>query len=160
MGRCKPLGSLNSFLSYAPHIFGANPVSYFTLRSGRWLLLAFSQICSSHRCGWQHPLDHRFGSTHSHLEARDCWYLWCFLFIGMAGNIFISKNLDAPIQTDKWRNLMSAIYNSFLLSFITPSQPPITTAWFVLLFMWKIPFEHQVCARVCSKCWWFMEWKT
>ena len=50
MGRCKPLGSLNSFLSYAPHIFGAKPVSYFTLRSGRWLLLASSQLYSSH-CG-------------------------------------------------------------------------------------------------------------
>ena len=109
---------------------------------------------------WQHPLDHSFGSPHSPLEARGRRCLWRFLFTGTAGNIFISQNLDATIQADKWRKLMSVIYNSFLFSFITPSQPPITTAWFVLLFIWQIPFKHQVCARVCSKCWWFMEWKT
>ena len=34
MGRCKPLGSLNSFLSYAPQLPEANPVSLITLRSG------------------------------------------------------------------------------------------------------------------------------
>ena len=30
-GRCKPLGSLNSFLSSAPQRSGANPVSWLTL---------------------------------------------------------------------------------------------------------------------------------
>ena len=34
MERCKPLGSLNSFLSYAPHLFGANPVSLFIFLLG------------------------------------------------------------------------------------------------------------------------------
>ena len=29
-GRCKPLGSLNSFLSYAPQLSGAKPVSLLT----------------------------------------------------------------------------------------------------------------------------------
>ena len=50
------LGSLNSFLSYAPQLSGANPVSLFTL------LLALSQLLSS--WGWGkpgeeplHPLD-------------------------------------------------------------------------------------------------------
>ena len=43
-GRCKPLGSVNSFLSYAPHISGANLVSLFTL------LLALPQLFSNH-CG-------------------------------------------------------------------------------------------------------------
>ena len=31
MGRCKPLGSLNPFLSYAPQLSGANPVFLFPL---------------------------------------------------------------------------------------------------------------------------------
>ena len=31
MGRCRPLGSLNSFLSYAPQLSGASAVSLFTL---------------------------------------------------------------------------------------------------------------------------------
>lgn len=41
MQRCKPLRSLNSFVSCAPQLSGAHPVSLLTLRSGRWLLLAF-----------------------------------------------------------------------------------------------------------------------
>jgi len=57
MGRCKPLDSLNSIVSYAAQLSGANPVSLFTLRSGRWLLLAFPQFLSNHHGGWQHPLD-------------------------------------------------------------------------------------------------------
>ena len=50
MGRCKPLDSLNSFLSYAPHLRKqeANSVSVSTLRSGRCLLLVFPQLLSSH----------------------------------------------------------------------------------------------------------------
>ena len=85
MGRCKPLVSLNSFLSYAPQLSGTNPVLLFTL------LLAFLQLLSNHCWGWQHLLDHSFGSHHSHLEARNCWWLWHFLFINMTGNIFISQ---------------------------------------------------------------------
>ena len=65
MGRFKPLGSLNSLLSYAPQLSGANPVSLFTL------LLEFPQLLSKHRGGWQHPMDHSFGSPHSHLEVRN-----------------------------------------------------------------------------------------
>ena len=38
-----------------------NPVSLFTLRSGRWLLLAYSQLLSNHLDRWQHPLDLSFG---------------------------------------------------------------------------------------------------
>ena len=41
--------------------------------------------------GWQHPQDQRFGSPHSHLEARNHWWLWHFLFIEVAGDIFISQ---------------------------------------------------------------------
>ena len=49
MERCKPLGSLNSFPS--PQLSGANPVSLLIL------LLAFPQLLSNHRGGWQRPLD-------------------------------------------------------------------------------------------------------
>ena len=47
--RCKPLGSLNSFLSYAS--LGSNPVSQFTIRSGRCLLLNFPQLLRNHLGG-------------------------------------------------------------------------------------------------------------
>ena len=83
MGRCKPLGSLNSFLSYASQLSGANPVFLLTL------LLAVPQLLSNQYEGWQHPLNHSFGNPHSHLEARNHWWLWHFLFIYMAGEIFI-----------------------------------------------------------------------
>ena len=86
MGRCKLLGSLNSSLSCAPQLSGANPVSLFAL------LLAFPQLLSRHRGGWQHLLDRSFGSPHSHLEPRNCWWLWHFLFINMAGDIFIPQS--------------------------------------------------------------------
>ena len=45
---------------------------------------------------WQHPLDPSFGSPHSHLKARDRWWLWYFLFIYMARDIFISQ-YDVPL---------------------------------------------------------------
>ena len=35
MGRCKPLGSLNSLLSNAPQLSGTNPVSLLSLRTVR-----------------------------------------------------------------------------------------------------------------------------
>jgi len=46
MGRCKPLGSLNSFLAYVPQLSGADPVFLFSLRIGISLLLAFPQLLS------------------------------------------------------------------------------------------------------------------
>ena len=87
MGRYKPLGSLNSFLSYAPQLSGANSVSLFTL------LLAFPQLLSNHCWGWQHLLDLSLGSLLSLLEARNHWWLWHFLLVNMAGDIFISHRL-------------------------------------------------------------------
>ena len=48
MGRCKPLGSLSFFLWIcALAVWGPNPVSLFTVRIGRWLLLVFSQLLSN-----------------------------------------------------------------------------------------------------------------
>ena len=49
------------------------------------------QLLSNHRGAWQHPLDGSFGRPHLHLEARNRWWLWHFLFISMAGDIFISQ---------------------------------------------------------------------
>ena len=80
MRRCKPLGSLNPFLSYAPQLSGTNPVSLLTL------LLAFPQLLSNHHQGWQPLLDYSLGSSHSHLEARNRWWQRHFLFIDMAGD--------------------------------------------------------------------------
>jgi len=96
MGRCKPLGSLNSFFSYAPRLSRVNPVFLFSLRSGIWLLRAFPQLLRNHHEGWQDPLDLSFGGPHSHLEARSHWWLWHFLFIDMAGDIFISQRTQQP----------------------------------------------------------------
>ena len=89
MGRCKPLDSLNAILSYAAQLSGANPVSLFTLRS-EWQMAAscIPQLLSNHHGGWQHPPDQSFGSPHLHLEARNHWWLWHFLFIDMARNVF------------------------------------------------------------------------
>ena len=47
VGRCKSLGSMKSFLSFASQLSGAKSLSLFTLRSGRWLLLAFPLSCSA-----------------------------------------------------------------------------------------------------------------
>ena len=84
LGRCTPLGSLNSFLSYASQLSGANHVFLLTL------FLAFPQPLSYHHGGWQHYLNHSFGNPYSHLEARNHWWLWYFLFIYMAEEISIS----------------------------------------------------------------------
>ena len=107
MGRFKPLGSLNSLLSYVPQLSGPNPVSLFTLSSGscgRWLPLVFSQLLSNHHGGWitmaggspwrvAASAGLSFGSPHSHLEARNRWWLWHFLFIDLAVQLFIWKCL-------------------------------------------------------------------
>ena len=82
--RCKSLGSLNSFFSCAPQLSGANPVSLFTL------LLAFPPVPQQSPWRWQHLYDDSFGSPHSHLEAKNHWWLWYFLSINMAADIFIS----------------------------------------------------------------------
>ena len=90
MGRCKPLVSLDSFFSYAAQLSGANPVSLFTLRSSRWLLLASPSSSAVTMGGGSIPWT-SFGSPPSQLETRNHWWLWHFLFIDMAGDIFISQ---------------------------------------------------------------------
>ena len=88
MGRCKPLGSLNSFLSYASQLSGAKSCFLFHLVSCIPPALQLSAIIHG---GWRHPLDHNFRSSLSCLETRNHWWLWQFLIIDMAGDIFISQ---------------------------------------------------------------------
>ena len=104
MGRCKPLGLLNSFLSYAPQLSGAKP--YFLTVYIRnscaslgwqvwWMMLILPhlthpQLLSSHRGGWWHllALRHhvRFWEPSSHLKARNRWWLWHVLPADTAEN--------------------------------------------------------------------------
>ena len=53
----KLLGSPNSFLSYAPQLSGANPVSLFTL------FLAFPQLLSNHRWGGSTSAESQFWAS-------------------------------------------------------------------------------------------------
>ena len=78
---------IHSFYMHLSYL-GSNPVSLLTLRGGRWLLLVFPQFLSNLCRGWQHGT---FGSSHSHLEARNRRWLWPSLFIDVAGDIFISQ---------------------------------------------------------------------
>ena len=87
MGRWKPLGSMNSFLAHAPQLSGANPVFLAHLKEWEIALLASPQLLSYHCGEWWHLLDLSFGNPYSHLEARNCWWLWHFLLIDMAGAI-------------------------------------------------------------------------
>ena len=67
-----------------------NPGSLFTLRSSRRLLLAFPSFSAIIMWGGSIPRI-SFGSPHSQLETRNHWWLWHFLFIDVAGDIFISQ---------------------------------------------------------------------
>ena len=80
-GRCKPLGLLVSSLSYAAQPSGVNPVSLFTLSSGRGLPPAFPQLLRGRY--HQHPPDSSLGSPCSQLETRrpdscdiSCLLIW------------------------------------------------------------------------------------
>ena len=66
---------------------------------------------------WQHLLDHSLGSSHSHLEARNRWWLWHVLFIDMAGDIFISHH-----QTSKGYRLEAAFLWIFAPTEVCLSQ--------------------------------------
>ena len=70
IGRCKPLGSLNSFLSDASQVSGVSPVFLGHLAS------SIPPAPQQSPWGWQHPKSWSYGSLHSHLEARSHWWLW------------------------------------------------------------------------------------
>ena len=83
IGRCKPLGSLNSFLSDASQVSGVSSVFLGHLAS------SIPPAPQQSPWGWQYPKSWSYGSLHSHLEATSHWWLWHFLLINMAGEIFI-----------------------------------------------------------------------
>ena len=132
MGRCKPLGSRNSFLSYVSQLSGANPVSLFTLRSGpggRWLLLALPQLLSNHHGVWQLWLDlfwepsftfggqkllmavtflvYWYGRRYFHSTRRK-WVKFCFFFLKEAKravmNPLTSSGVDKEDLTKRNRS--------------------------------------------------------
>ena len=76
---------IHSFLRHLSYL-GPNPVSLFTLRDGRWLLLASPQLLSNQRGGWPHwkfwEPSFTFGGQKS---------LMAVTFLDMAGDIFISQ---------------------------------------------------------------------
>ena len=83
MGRCKSLGSLNSLISYAPQLAGARSCLLVHLKV--WFMWQMAASC------WTVNALSHFGSPHSHLEARNSWWLWHFLFIDMVGDISFHK---------------------------------------------------------------------
>ena len=58
---------------------------------------------------------HSFGSLHLHLETRNHWWLWHFLFIDMAANIFISQTSGKKLIlcVISW-DVTSPVFNLFL----------------------------------------------
>ena len=96
MGRCKPLGSLNSFLSYAPQLSGAN-----SLPRSPWQMAAacISPAPQQSPCGagglcWISGVVLHFGEPSFTFGCQKP--LWCFLPTGMAGNTFI------PYMSFRW----------------------------------------------------------
>ena len=74
---------LTELTSFQMHLscLGADPVSLFTLRSGRWLLPEFPQFLSNHRRVWQHLLNCSFESPHNiwRPEIIDGCHIYCLL---------------------------------------------------------------------------------
>ena len=100
MERCKPLGPLNSLLSYATQLSGTKFCFLVHLKEWQMAASCNPQLLSNHCGGWQHLLDHSLGSPHSHLETRNRWWLWHFLFIDMAGDIFIPQT-SFPVSRNR-----------------------------------------------------------
>ena len=89
MGRCNP-HSFHVHLGYR-----ANSVSFI-------LLLAFPQLFSKMVLESNTHCGISLGSSHSHLEARNHWWLWYFLLINMAGDVFISQSRPGDSEAH-WR---------------------------------------------------------
>ena len=79
LGRCEAPGSLDSCLSHAPQLSGANAVSLFT-----WLR-AFPQLLSNHRRGVETSTGSQFGGPSFTFGGQKslmavmyfvCWYGW------------------------------------------------------------------------------------
>ena len=145
MGRFKPLGSLNSFLSSVPQLSGPNPVSLFTYSSGscgRYCSLC-SPSSSAVTVAVAASAGLSFGNPHSHLEARNRWWLWHFLFIGLAVELFISLYL--------------LISNTLCYSMPILPQFLATTILFFTLWDWLFSIRHiRGFVLYLSICFWLI----
>ena len=92
MGRCKPLCSLSLLLWIcASAVWGPTPVSLLTVRIGRWLLLVFPQLLSNpSRYGSIRWITVLGALIHIWKPEINHWWLWHFLLVNMAEDIFIS----------------------------------------------------------------------
>ena len=98
MGRCKPLGSLNSLLSNAPQLSGTNPVSLLSLRTVRRSDL-HSPSSSAIIVGVSGILWIAFWGAHSHVwrtEIADGCDISCLL---IWQEIFSLQGQEATIRT-------------------------------------------------------------
>ena len=153
-GKTAALGSLNSLLSHAPQLSGANHVSLLTLLLARLLV---HQLLSNHCEGWRHLLDHSLGSPHSHLEARNRWWLWHFLFIDVAGDIFISQAWGFPSSLDVLQDkILPKHWCSGCQSFKEAEKRMFPVLFVCYLFYWSI-IDLQCCVNFCSKANWFSD---
>ena len=82
MVRCKPLCSLNSFLSYAPQLSGVSPVH---------LASCIPPAPQQTTVGGSIPWITVLGALIHIWMPEIQWWLWHFLLISTAGDIFISQ---------------------------------------------------------------------
>ena len=124
MEKCKPVGLLNSFLSYAPQLPGASPVS-----------LHHSLPPQS---PWGGGSTWGFGSPRSRSQARNRGWLWHFLFIDTKGGIFISQNKISNSIKKKIKITYNHAKNSYLFFGVCLSRFVLPTAIYILASKWGI----------------------
>ena len=99
MGRCKPLGCTELIpftcisVIWSPFCFLVHLTSCISpvhQQPPRGFFLQQSK---------PHSLDPSFENLHSHLEARNCWWLWHFLFLDLARDTFISQSFPIVIKS-------------------------------------------------------------
>ena len=107
-------------------------LTYFTCISAIWgescflahLASCIPKLLSNHLRGGSGCRIAVWGSPHSHLEARNCCWLWHFLFINMARGIFISQEVLLCLVFF----VIVLISKKFLCCFAF-SLYPITSQW-------------------------------
>ena len=110
--------------------FGGNPVYLFTL------LLA-PPVPQQSRWGRQHPLVCSFGSPHSHLEARNRWWLWYFLFINMAEVFSLYSRISGKESACKQEPQETQVLS---LGWEDPLEKEMATHSSILT--WRIPVDR------------------
>ena len=158
MGRCKPLGSRNSLLSYVPQLSGPNPVSLVTLSSGscgRWLLLVFPQLLSSHRGGWRHLLDCDLG-VRIHIWRPEILMAVTFLywFGSRAFHFTIPIDWQYPVLLHAlpppvFGSYYSILYSMSLTVFHTSYKGiHVLVRLFLAYFSWHNVFQVRPCCLI------------